>query len=37
MNFFIKNLMDPFKDANDTKIQDFDLYYDDYYLINEHS
>ena len=31
MNFFIKNLMDPFKDANDTKIQDFDLYYDDYY------
>ena len=31
MNFFIKNLMDPFKDANDNKIQDFDSYYDDYY------
>jgi hypothetical protein len=23
--------MDPFKDANDNKIQDFDSYYDDYY------
>lgn len=32
MNNFIKNLMDPFKDEiNETKKNDFDSYYEDYY------
>lgn len=33
MNNFIKNLMDPFKDLNDNKRNDFDSYYDDYYQL----
>jgi hypothetical protein len=31
MNNFIKNIMDPFKDATDAPLYDFDSYYDDYY------